>query len=215
MEHVHTWIPSCLPILRLEGFLGRSRNSLLLPYSTGVWQVEASTGSGISLGACPPRTPTPLLYPHSAGSLATAPAHSRQQRAGGKSPQKRQAEPLSECAGWTRRGLLDGTSDAVAPQGLLKVLRYQDICRSPCFLSHLLGLPVLGMCPRKLEARSMLTSPGLPSPLLSCPLLSSLLSSLPLYFPSLVSLVFFSDLQCPFCLCHPLPSVLPMSPPPS
>lgn len=150
---------------------------------------RGSTGFGISLGACPPRTPTPLLYPRSAGSLATAPAHSRRQRAGGESPQKRQAEPLSECAGWTRRGLLDGTSDAVAPHGLLKVLCYQDICRSPCLLSHLLGLPVLGMCPSELEARSTLTSPGLPSPLLPSLVFTPLFS--PILFP-------FSGLSCLF-----------------
>lgn len=55
---------------------------------------------------------------------------------------------LSECAGWTRRGLLAGTSDAIAPRGMLKSLRYQDTYRRPCLLGHLLGLPVLGMCPQ-------------------------------------------------------------------
>lgn len=135
----HTWTTITSVHSEAEGFLVRSQSSLLLLRSTGVWQGKASPGSGISLGvrACPPRTPTPLPYLHPAGSSATAPVHARWQRdqeekAGEKSPQKRQAEPhsLAVLPG-QGGGPVTGTPDAIAPWGLLKSLHYQGICRGP------------------------------------------------------------------------------------
>lgn len=79
-----------------KGFLGRSRNSLLLPSSTRVWQSwvwDLPGCMGISS-----QNPYPIPLSHPAGS--SAPAQSRwqrdqEERAGEESPQKRQAEPHS------------------------------------------------------------------------------------------------------------------------
>lgn len=120
----------------------------------------------------------PLPYLHPAGSSATAPAHARwqrdqEERAGEKSPQKRQAEPhsLTVLAG-QGGGLLAGTSDAIVPWGLLKSLHHQGICRGP--LTSPAPLPPPG------AACSGYVPPGNLMPSLISPLLSSLLRSMPL-----------------------------------
>lgn len=157
-----------------KGFLGRSLSCCLILQGSG------NPGSGISLGAwaSPPRTPTPFLSLPPAGSSATAPAHSRwqrdqEERAERKAHRRgRRSLTLSICwlekegaAGWDVRGHHSpGTVKVAALPEYLQ--RSPDFSTTSC---HLLGPPVLGMCP---QGTWCLFSPSLSwTPLLSLILL--------------------------------------------
>lgn len=118
-----------------KGFLGRSRNSLLLPYSTRVWQSWVWDLPGCMGISSQNPYPIPLSPPswqlsHSSCTLQMAKGPGGESRRG-KPTEEAGGASLSQYAGWRRRGLLAGTSEAITPRGLLKSPHYQSICRGP------------------------------------------------------------------------------------